>query len=1201
MEVEATEEGELEEDDAPPPPPKKDKPKAKSIEQKAQPVPASSKPAIASGDKPKVLETTRKSGTMIGVTIESKEDEKKQKEEKIEAPIPAGVGEKEKITEVSKELESKSEVKTSPAVVANLKEEVASAVQETETVSKRRSSKKESRRSRKRLSDEDTHSKKKKKKKRRGNRDTHSISSGGHVSEEGEKVWEPSSVPSHSSSEHNNEAGTEKAKLATVVESKEQASVDKMEVDEEDELPPPPPPSAAGQNAAAEIVLEQKVAGEKEKERRVQQLPSKEKIEAALVKSEEEIRKRRAEMKSIADAIGRRVSLEPKFGGQSQELIDSILKENRAVANGANRSLNDNSIAVLNNLVAQHESSDKPETLKIVHENNVRFYTAKQNAKMLPLYHQPSDAPCWRKNAFQHEHIKAKVKSVVEKRKNDWQQKLDKLIVTYTSARSKWLKKQEKSTDRKTPASKKRSSKAGRATGESGAKDGSGVEEASKKSTRYPSRTVASMVGSDFVGSEWEQEARLKEILENERREKDRILNAASLPDMIIPEEARKRTVFNTSNNRLTTDGAQMQCAHVEHFITCTQIATSRLRNSVNITYTQPSPNGCNCPAAVEEMERLVNPWTDIEKCIFIDKFLQYPKNFYKISTFLRNKSTNDVVQFYYDTKKICPYKQLLIEQHQRRKVERKPRWELTALGAKHLGIKFPKDLEDTKSKFFVIDESGRNDEPRDPPTKKGKKHKVRKRDEASSAEPPEAKVPKVYPNPLLGQLIGDNKYSVMSKPKPVQRPRRAQADEQVANPTKSVPVPSAVTAPNVPPPKTTATARSGMTKWAENEKADYVKLLQIYGKNWKKIAELIPSKSVNQVKNYYQNYKIRLGLQKIVENREQALAHSSKQARLDAKKKSEDAAKPKATAKEPQPKAAAVKEQQSAKVESAPAPELAPKAAPKKAKGETAQAALNAALASQNLTQEQRMMIAKMMQQGGVQSAGGAGGDKGAANVPIGLSQASQLAMLSKLQEFVNRQQQQQQQQAKQEQLLKQRQELEKQQLQQAKQQQAKQEQVIQQQQALQQRALQQQAKAQQQLAKANVPVANAGKPSDAAPGQGAKSQATAKPVQTLPSQEAKVEERRGVKAEVGKAAGSSQSAQSQSGDLKDKRFLEQQQMLQDMMAQENQIIIRRALQEQQIILHQHQLVVNNQDGALTPQQQQSQVQYQSKLYYLG
>ena len=56
-------------------------------------------------------------------------------------------------------------------------------------------------------------------------------------------------------------------------------------------------------------------------------------------------------------------------------------------------------------------------------------------------------------------------------------------------------------------------------------------------------------------------------------------------------------------------------------------------------------------PMTFEEERSHINPWSDIEKCIFLDRFLQHPKDFKKIASFLKNKSTRDCVAFYYDSK----------------------------------------------------------------------------------------------------------------------------------------------------------------------------------------------------------------------------------------------------------------------------------------------------------------------------------------------------------------------------------------------------------------------------------------------------------------------------------------------------------------------------------------------------------------------
>ena len=74
-----------------------------------------------------------------------------------------------------------------------------------------------------------------------------------------------------------------------------------------------------------------------------------------------------------------------------------------------------------------------------------------------------------------------------------------------------------------------------------------------------------------------------------------------------------------------------------------------------------PIENNLVADARVAEEEaKACNPWTDIEKVIFIDKFLQYPKDFRKIGSYLVNKDTADCICFYYGSKKHINYKALL-------------------------------------------------------------------------------------------------------------------------------------------------------------------------------------------------------------------------------------------------------------------------------------------------------------------------------------------------------------------------------------------------------------------------------------------------------------------------------------------------------------------------------------------------------------
>lgn len=64
--------------------------------------------------------------------------------------------------------------------------------------------------------------------------------------------------------------------------------------------------------------------------------------------------------------------------------------------------------------------------------------------------------------------------------------------------------------------------------------------------------------------------------------------------------------------------------------------------------------------SAVYKSRQFLNIWTPSEKDVFREKYLQHPKNFIMISSYLERKSVADCVQYYYLSKKTENYKQLL-------------------------------------------------------------------------------------------------------------------------------------------------------------------------------------------------------------------------------------------------------------------------------------------------------------------------------------------------------------------------------------------------------------------------------------------------------------------------------------------------------------------------------------------------------------
>jgi len=117
----------------------------------------------------------------------------------------------------------------------------------------------------------------------------------------------------------------------------------------------------------------------------------------------------------------------------------------------------------------------------------------------------------------------------------------------------------------------------------------------------------------------------------------------------------------------------------------CRLTLNGRRQFCAQVAIGTPCPPGCNCAKQVDKLERMSRVWSDMEKCIFVDKFMQFPKNFHKISSFLVNRSTRDCIKFYYDSKAIIPYKSLLRE-FDNRKRSVKNNWSHTCQAALSVG-----------------------------------------------------------------------------------------------------------------------------------------------------------------------------------------------------------------------------------------------------------------------------------------------------------------------------------------------------------------------------------------------------------------------------------------------------------------------------------------------------------------------------------
>uniref|UniRef100_K3XAE4 SANT domain-containing protein n=1 Tax=Globisporangium ultimum (strain ATCC 200006 / CBS 805.95 / DAOM BR144) TaxID=431595 RepID=K3XAE4_GLOUD len=290
------------------------------------------------------------------------------------------------------------------------------------------------------------------------------------------------------------------------------------------------------------------------------------------------------------------------------------------------------------------------------------------------IYRQPSDYPIYHENLARGLELRDSIRLKVRTRNRLRHEHLKKLAREYVDLKKMWkqrVKKMEKDRKRqdklRTKQKLKQKQKSASSSGDAGG--GMSNQQSSSVPQIFASGTGSGGIGGSDIGysggnnsgavgnsvirtssrltnnssaelqskSDLEklEQAKAQAIADQEVRKK-RLKNALTtiVPDMIISHEEREARYFVRFGN-----------------------GQSCMTNGVAYDWRKR-----------EKAEMLVNPWNDLEKCIYIDKFLQYPKNFARISSFLSNKNTGDVIAFYYRTKKIVDYKALLREQQLRRR-----------------------------------------------------------------------------------------------------------------------------------------------------------------------------------------------------------------------------------------------------------------------------------------------------------------------------------------------------------------------------------------------------------------------------------------------------------------------------------------------------------------------------------------------------
>eukprot|EP00629_Pelagomonadales_sp_RCC1024_P005792 CAMPEP_0119276682 /NCGR_PEP_ID=MMETSP1329-20130426/15766_1 /TAXON_ID=114041 /ORGANISM="Genus nov. species nov., Strain RCC1024" /LENGTH=866 /DNA_ID=CAMNT_0007277119 /DNA_START=167 /DNA_END=2767 /DNA_ORIENTATION=+ len=311
----------------------------------------------------------------------------------------------------------------------------------------------------------------------------------------------------------------------------------------------------------------------------------------------------------------------------------------------------------------------------------------------------------------------------------------------------------------------------------------------------------------------------------------------------------------------------------------------------------------------------LSRQWTDLEKCIFLDKFLQYPKNFGKIAAFFSRKRARDCSQLYYDSKYDIDYKALLREHQQRRRGVRTC-WEITAKAVQVFGGEIDHDPQRNMVWFRLPNDnfSIRNARRLHPPNNRtmrvfssepsssslksaGCLAPLKQANHFQSSVPSTAYTDAIntrHPiNPVKGSLLLSNNISsstanTTSMTRSRSRSRQIlprltlggvegqhaaqdiESDDAAYISAQTREVYCSMVANNVEheikdttKPKATASIHHRQAKtWSSAEKAVFLRLVTPRGKNWAMLACHIPTKSEAQIQTYLLNYKSRLGLE---------------------------------------------------------------------------------------------------------------------------------------------------------------------------------------------------------------------------------------------------------------------------------------------------------------------------------------------------
>uniref|UniRef100_A0A669PI37 Nuclear receptor corepressor 2 n=1 Tax=Phasianus colchicus TaxID=9054 RepID=A0A669PI37_PHACC len=240
-------------------------------------------------------------------------------------------------------------------------------------------------------------------------------------------------------------------------------------------------------------------------------------------------------------------------------------------------------------------------------------------------------------------------------------------------------------------------------------------------------------------------------------------------------------------------------------------------------------------PMKVYKDRQVMNMWSEQEKETFREKFMQHPKNFGLIASFLDRKTVADCVLYYYLTKKNENYKNLVRRNYRRRGKSQVRQQQ-----------QMPRSSQEEKDEKEKEKEKEGDKEEDKQETENDKEELTKDKNDDTSGED------------------NDEKETVASKGRKTansQGRRKGRITRSMANEANSE---EAAT-----PQQSAELASLEMnesSRWTEEEMETAKKGLLEHGRNWSAIARMVGSKTVSQCKNFYFNYKKRQNLDEILQ-----------------------------------------------------------------------------------------------------------------------------------------------------------------------------------------------------------------------------------------------------------------------------------------------------------------------------------------------